>query len=252
MSDDGKRPPKGKKPDRFRVVKHPNAAKPTADQVRQLYMASTFVEWGPFAESMRWDDSMRGDYPVAEWIRTKRELFARRQAEAIGDAVFHHRSRWHQDVLKTLKEYPEAHDAMLGVLKARINDVIGTINEDQQNRAIAAQTGLGYTSKFAQIKNGDLAALAIALRTVTDAKHKSLMIGDWSFKVAETFSDPRQFAGDEEKAKNLAWTVEIIGGEKLTSAQLQELLGKWYDKPMMPHTPAQVAAAAGDGTVEEA
>ncbi len=38
-----------------------------------------------------------------------------------------------------------------------------------------------------------------------------------------------------------------MGAEKMTSAQMQTLIADWYDKPTMPHTPADVAAASGEG-----
>lgn len=249
MSDDGKKPPKGKKPTPFRVVKHPSTAKPSVDQVRQLFMASAFVEWGPFAQSMGWTNDLRDAYPVAEWCKAKREMLARRQAEAIGDAVFHHRGNWHSDVLKTLKEYPEAHDAMLGILKYRLNSIVQTINADQQSAKLAAVTGTTPSNGFGAIRSNELTALAVALKVVTEAKHKSLMIGDWSFKVAETFSDPQQFAASEDRAKSQEWKVTIMGGENMTSAQLTELIGKWYDRPKLPHQPEEVvAAASGDAS----
>lgn len=253
MSGKGKppKPPKGgigdKKKPPFRVVKQsvPVSAKPSPDQIRQLYMASKFVEWTPFAESMGWPtlDSRHG-LPIGDWIKEKRDIIAREQAERVAEAVFAHRSRWHTDVLKTLKEYPEANDAMLGLLKRRLNDMIRTVNDDEKGQALSMQTGHPYEPKFAKVKNGELMALAAAIKVCTESKHRSLLINDWSFKVAETFSDPRQFGTTEEKIADMEWKVELIGGENLSHGQLTDFLGRYYDRPVLPHTAAEVAPVA--------
>lgn len=243
---------RGAKPpakNRFRVVRSDANAKPSPEAIRQLYMASHFIEWTPFAASMGWKSlDSRNGLPIDQWIQDKRDVFAREQAETIAEAVFHHRSRWHQDVLKTLKEYPEANDAMLGILKKRLNDIIATINDDQRSQVIAAQTGGQYVSEFKKIKNGDLLALSAAIKVCTESKHKALMINEWSFKVAESFSDPKQFARESERVADTEWKVSVIGGEAITNRQMQEFLGAYYDKPAIPHTPEEVAAAAaGEG-----
>lgn len=209
-------------------------------------MSSDSIEWTPFAESMGWKPaSSRVGLPVEEWIRQKREVFAKEQAERISEAVFKHRGRWHSDVLKTLQEYPEANDAMLGILKKRLNDIISTINEDEQRKLEAKQRGFDSpVSNFKAIKSSELLALAAAIKVATESKHKSLMINDWSFKVAETFSDPAQFKADDEQIKNAEWNVKIIGGDQLNSKQMQKFLGDWYDKPVMPHTSEEVKNSA--------
>lgn len=250
MSTNGK-PPKGPKGpkgrDKFRVV--PNArtvsssAKPSPATIKQLYMKSSSIEWSTFAKSMGWNslDSRHG-MPVSDWIEEKRNIIAREEAEKIAEAVFQHKSRWHSDVLKTLKEYPEANDAMLGILKKRLNDIIGTINIDNQRGALAKQTGENYQPEFEKIKTNDLMSLAAAIKICTESKHKALMINDWSFKVAESYSDPKQFGTTEQKIANMEWKVTVMGGENLTSAQMQKFLGDYYDKPMLPHTADEVEA----------
>lgn len=246
-----RKPPKDPKATKtpFRVVKHEPAAsaKPSPDQIKQLYMASAHIEWTPFARSMGWPSlDSRNGLPIDEWIKQKRDIMAREQAETIAEAVFNHRGRWHQDVLKTLKEYPEANDAMLGILKKRLNDIIATINDDERSRVMAAQgpTGLAnFQSTFSKIKTGDLLGLAAAIKVCTESKHKALMISDWSFKVAETFSDPKQFGTQSEREKDTEWKVELIGGDTLTHHQMQEFLGRWYDKPTLPHDPGEIVEA---------
>ncbi len=237
MADDTdkKKPKRGKgKIHPFKVVRSEGpSARPSEDAIRQLYMASKFVEWSPFAKSLQWDpQTSRVHLPVAEWAAEKRQIIAREQAESIADAVFHHSGRWHHDVLRTLKDYPESNDAMHGIIKKRINDIIGVINRDQEQGVLAQQRGERYEPEFAKIKTSDLATLAATLKMVTEAKHKSLMINDWSFKVAETFSDPKQFQDEAHRVADQEWKVQIIGGENLTGREMQALLAKWYDPPL--------------------
>lgn len=211
--------------------------------MRQLYMASPHVEWSPFAKSMGWSPTTsRNGLDVTDWIAEKRDLIAREQAETIAEEVFGYRSRWHVDVLKTLKEYPEANDAMLGLLKRRLNDMIRMVNEDDQAVAAAARVGVDAPPpRFAKVPAKELASLASAIKICTESKHKSLLIGDWSFRVAETFSDPRQFQEEEAKAADMQWRVNIMGTESMTSSELQAAISRWYDGPAMPHDADEAA-----------
>lgn len=246
-----------KKPDRkpFKVEKakrSPSAPKPSEETIKQLYMASPHVEWSPFARSKNWHPiTSRSTFPVDEWIKQKRNDIAREQSEYISEAVFNHQSRWHKDVLKTLSEYPEANDALMAILKKRLNDIVEVINIDTQRKQRAMVTGEFFTPEFSKIKNSELLGLAAAIKTCTESKHKSLMIDDWSFKVAEQYTDPKQFETIVEKQHDLAWTVQIIGGENITSHDMQKMITQWYDKPTMPHDEneidAQFSVLNGDG-----
>ncbi len=239
MSDNPTKPPEdpSASKERFRVVREDDsvtAGLPDEEQRRQLFMASEHVEWTPFAKQMGWNPVNSAQrMPTSDWSKQKRDILAREQAETIGELVFNHRSRWHQDVLQTLKDHPAAHDAMLNILKRRMNDIIQTINQDDRAAAHAAAANVEAPApRFAQIKSSELATLTVALN-------------DWSFKVAESFSDPKQFGTEQEKIKNMEWNVRIIGGENVTRTQMQELLSKYYDRPAMPHTPEQIDKVSG-------
>lgn len=236
MADnDDKQPPSGgrKRSRPFRVVRAGSPpVKPSSTQMRQLYMASEHIEWSPFCRAMGWDPENDRPKKHQDWITEKKAILAREQAENIAEMVFNHRSAWHKDVLKTLKEYPAVNDVMLGILKHRINDIIATINDDQRNAVMAAQRGEVYEPAFRKIKTAELSQISLAIRTLTESKHKSLMIDDWTVKVAEQFTDPKQFASEGDRQKDMEWKVEVIGGENLTNAQMQDFLGKWFDKPM--------------------
>lgn len=252
--DDGKKPPGKDKKRPFRVVKTGETvlAKPSIEQVKQIYMASANLEWIPFAKSMGWDpNSTREQYPVAEWIYQKKQALAREQSEQISELIFDHRSRWHRDVLKTLRDYPEANDAVLGVLKTRINDMIQIINEDENEKVLAAQRGEKYDPRFRKVKTSELLALSAAVKTITESKQRSLLIHDWSVKVAEQFTDPKQFEAEENKMKDVGWKIEVIGGENITSKEMQELMAKYYDKPNQLHSPEEIVPPPPEMPPEE-
>ena len=239
--EDGKKPPKksNKRPlAQFKVVKKqaegsklvPKLA-PTKDQVEAIFLASKHTEWTPFAQSMGWDPARsRTDYPSALWIQKKKQILAIQQAEHIAEQLWDHRGQWHRDVLKTLKEMPEANDAMLGIVKHRLNNIIGLINEDKQNKVLSAQTGQQFEEKFQKVTSQEIAVLAGALKTITEAKHKSVMLDNWSMKVAEEFTDPGQFQAAEDKAADNEWTVEILGGEKMSMSNMESFMARYYDQ----------------------
>lgn len=229
MSDDD-----NKKPPHLRVVKDEptptrSAAKISPEQAKAMFMASPHLEWTTWARSMNWRPSSRYYEDFPNWQKEKRDILAREQAESISEALFSHRGRWHADVLKTLKEYPEAPDAMLGIFKKRINDIIGKINDDERAKAIAAQNGELYVSKFEQIKTSELTSIAAGLKLVTEAKHKALMIDGWNIKVAESFTDPAQF--EAPRLEDQQWKVQLIGGKELDDKSMQHLMKSYYDVP---------------------
>lgn len=234
MSDDENRPPHPK----LHVVR-PDSQRPPAkispEQAKAMFMASPHLEWTTWAKSMNWKVSQRPYDDFPDWQREKRDILAREQAESISEALFSHRGRWHSDVLKTLKEYPEAADAMMGILKKRINDVIGHINDD----AKAAATG-GQGTAFASIKTSELVSLIAGVKIATEAKHKALMIDGWSLKVAESFTDPKQF--EAPKLEDQQWKVQLIGGKELDEISMQKLMKSYYDVPG-----GEIIDATGDG-----
>lgn len=238
MSDETPR-----EPPRLHIVKEDakrSAAKISPDQAKAMFMASPHLEWTTWAKSMGWKPSSRFYEDFPDWQREKREILAREQAESISEALFSHRGRWHADVLKTLKEYPEASDAMMGIFKKRINDIIGKINDDERAKALAAQTGESYASKFEQVKTSELTSIAAGIKLVTEAKHKALMIDGWNIKVAESFTDPKQF--EAPKLEDQQWKVELIGGQQLDEKGMQELMKRYYDVPG-----GEVMDVSGDG-----
>lgn len=204
-------------------------------------MASPHVEWFAFARSMGWDPvSSKKGLGVKSWIIKKKEILSQEHSVQIAEAVFHHKSRWHQDVLTTLREYPKASDAMLEILKAKMNQVIKAIKADELAEKLPQHQR--PESEFKKFTSGELACLASAIRTVTETKYKSLLLADWNIKVSEAVSTPEAMKKEQEKSIDAEWTIEVMGHEKMKAKDLQNALNEWYDRPMLPHTKEELDA----------
>lgn len=220
---------------------------PSDDQAKQIYMASKHVAWPDFAEAMGWDaDATMRKYHPTKWVQEKKDTLAKQQAEQIGNLLFDYRSRWHKDVLQTLRDYPKAVDGCLEIIKARENELIEFINHDIEEKKNAKKQNREPKLKFRKVKTSEITALALALKTAVETKHKSLLINDWSMKVAEQFTDPKQFDREEFKAKDTGWTIEIMGSEKLKTHELKEFISSYYDKPDVVDVMARNAEEDGN------
>lgn len=248
-------------PDGKPVSKHNNQSgeyRGKEDEIYALFMASPHVEWAPFCKSHGWNPQQsRNFYPTGRWTAEKKRQLAIVQAEHIGEALFNHRSNWHKDVLKTLNEYPAANDAMLGILKRRMNDIIEDINADTEARRMAIATGSKPPPRaFEKYTTLELNQLAHGMKAITEAKHRSLCLNDWKVKLADEAANSPQMLGappDESDAAELVergkWVVELTGGEQLTPKRIQELTSHYLDKPGEPALPrspiVEAAAEAG-------
>lgn len=201
-----------------------------AERVKELFMKSTYVEWAPFAISIGWNPSAsRLKYPVSEWTREKKHNIATVQAETIGDQIFNHRSQWHKQVLETLSTYPKMVDQMTGICMSKMNVLVEQINHDSQN---ADKISKGKSKRAFTANCKDIVSLAQAIDTLVRAKHRSLLIDSWSFKVAETFSEPQQIQGE---TKRDTWTVQLVGDskkiERMNTEDFAKHMKAFYDQP---------------------
>lgn len=193
--------------------------------MRLKYMDSSHVEWAPFAREQGMDAvRSRSNYPVHIWIMEKRRVLAQREAEELAGIIFTHKSRWQREVLKTLKEYPEAHDGMMAIVKTRMKEMLDDVREDVTHK----------TKKFRENwATSEIATLAVALKTLTESKYKSLCIHDWNIKMVEEEVDNSiqgQIASEEDKG----WTIEVMGGHNMTNAEVERMLTNYLDKPEAP------------------
>ena len=205
---------------------------PDANEVKQMFMASTHIEWSTFAKSLGWPvESTRMQYPTKKWTDEKKEILAKEQAEHLAELIFNHKAKWHKEVLQTLTELPKASDAMLNILKARINKYTKMIADDEVASRLPEHER--PPSKFDKIKTSELNSIANALKIVTETKHKSLLIDGWSLQVAEQ----EQASGPDSQSNSKSsddWTIEVMGHENVTADDMKKLLSEWYDKPQLP------------------
>jgi hypothetical protein len=232
--DDGKNPPKP--PRHLHSVDAPSPIKRfPPEQEKILFFKSNHVEWTPFAKSMGLNPRVEKPHEdFKNWAEEKRLIIAREQAEEVGESLFKHRASWHNDVLRTLKEYPEAADAVMAILKKRTNDIVQTINDDSKRRIEYANTGRldDYVADFTKIKTSELTSLAVGMKVTTELKHKALMLDHWNIKEAELFTDPRQF--ETQKAEDQGWRLEILGQDgPMDALALRAMVAGYYDnKPV--------------------
>lgn len=224
--------------------------------IREMFMASPHVAWTPFAKSQGWHaQQTMQQFPTSTWADEKKKVLAMQQAEELADLVFNHRGRWHRDVLQALRDYPAACDKMLGVLMYRLNQHITTINADidaQKQHAAAQGTGIrglshGPRQAFNDVKTSELLALQMAIKGLQETKYNSLLISQWNVRVAEEFCTPQGVMDADDRAQDASsreWTLELIGGERLKTADVQRLLTDYYDPPQVQADPPAVVPAA--------
>lgn len=198
------------------------------DRVKALFMESSFVQWTPFAEKMKWDPMIsRQRYPVSEWVAEKKQIIAQKEAEHISQLIFEHKGRWHREVLKTLRDYPKAIDTLFAVTNAKIN---GMAQDAKDDINFPKPDG---TKRLDKYKPSDFMLMATAIKSLSEAKYKSLLLHDWNVRVAEQESNPEALshAGEQDDGN---WVVEIKGGEKIKGAEFEAVIAEFYDKPSAP------------------
>ncbi len=212
-----------------------------ADAVKALFMKSDYVEWSPFALSMRWNaSSTRHKFPVANWVREKKEQVAKEQAESIADAIFRHKPRWHENVLKVMRDSVQLTDQIEQIFKVRVNQVVSMINRDVQNKQKALLEGRPYDDTvdsefYEKVNNAQLEILARTAKAIVEAKQRSVLINNWSVNVAEEFAKPETIL---QETQSRGFTVEVFSdakeARKITSEELISFRKKFYDQAVTP------------------
>jgi hypothetical protein len=91
-----------------------------------------------------------------------------------------------------------------------------------------------FKKVFRNIKPSELLCLATAIKIVIDAKHKSLLINDWSVQIAEKSAQDSMNEQDKDVIDvnpEESWSLVLKGGEKVTNKELQEFIIEYYDPP---------------------
>lgn len=198
------------------------------EKIRELFFASEYVEWAPFCEEMGWDSTFtRKELPTRHWIMEKRRMLAENSAEITADLIFKHRNRWKNDILKTMRDYPEVNDQILQTIKFEIANIIKHINADiEQGKKDGKLVGIDKDRINA------INQLSYSASLVTNTKYTALLIKNWDVKIVEQFMESTIDKIDDEKAEqDKKWVVEVIGAGP-TQKEIQATLNNYkYDSP---------------------
>ncbi len=223
-------------------IKPTSAVDEETERVRQAYEESPHISWADFAASCGWNvQSSRVKYPTAKWVAEKRARLSREHAECLQDALTRARPQIHQDTLRTLRDYPEAHDAMLDLIKS-LGECLRAETEEHARGVRASQMA---SMKVPALRRGlvkDLLDLTIALRTLTESKHRSLMLTEatWKAVVEDTervaSAEPGQAAQEGD-----GMTFRMMGWESITPDRLDKFFSQYFDKPQVKAEPSEEA-----------
>lgn len=194
------------------------------DHVRHLYMSSEFIDWTRFAESQHWDPLFsRRQFKVASWQAEKRKAIAEKEAEILAATLFDYKWKWHKDVVKTLHEFPAANDTMLTLIRLKQNELLKLYKEFSEIK----DEKLKARHPWNRVSSSELNQLATALKQVTESKHKSLLLNNWSVQLAEDHSTIQ-----EEGTTDKTLVFQLKGQSEMTVQDVQRLLDEYIDKPI--------------------
>lgn len=213
-------------------------------KVRELYDNSPNVEWSPFCQSMGWDFNItRGALPVARWVREKRYRLAKEHAEKLADAFARIKPKINEDILQTLRDYPQAHDEFLKTAKALHNALIAEIND--HSRMVAAARSINQPAP--PMRKGlisEFNTLSMSLTMLTQSKHRSLLLSEVSLRAVEERTEGEIIAqpSTATTAEKLmdSMKFEVVGADNYTSKDFQKLFDDILDKNQVQVLPPVV------------
>lgn len=206
------------------LPKHRNG-RINVDAIREEYFKSEHVEWTPFANSMNWDAMQsRQNVPALRWIEEKKFKILSEQSEILADTVFKHKTRWHAEVVETLKKYPELNENMKAIILIKMNRIWAKASVGQKT---------GDWTAFDKIQSNEILSLTMAVKGITESKYKSLMLQNWTVQIAEEEMKPQEPQSIEYKMGDANFEITVIGGEKLYGRDLQNFINQHRDKPML-------------------
>lgn len=184
--------------------------------IHRMYLASKFVEWLPFCQENNWSPKLARIWcPTAKWIAEKRELVEQAMAAELRQLQIDHRQSWIKDVRATLQEYPKAVDNVMYLVQKWMAVEMKRVAQDPEK----------------QSSPNRLYAVAETVKKCIEAKKSILLISD--AVVAMRPPDP-EAPKDGDEAQ---WNMEIRGMKNPTVKEVQELLHKYVDKPMVKTAP---------------
>lgn len=204
--------------------------------VKALFDASPYIDWTRFCEANGWDAHyIRREFPVAQWQKEKKERIAERESEILMATLFERRFKWHKDVVKTLEDYPPAIDMAMFLLRAKMSDYAESYKEYQEakksgNLFYKNTRGQMIRKKFVfeDLSPMDMKMISSAVKDVTDAKHRSLLLNSWSVDQANRIAEPQS----EDDPAQLNPPVFRLAGGDMKIEDIQKALDTWLDKPV--------------------
>jgi hypothetical protein len=179
---------------RYRANSKKNKKLISKEEMKQLYMDSPHLAWRAFCQSQGIDVASNSDeYPSALWRAEKRQKIIQAERERLKDMVVENMSAWIADVKNTIQKYPQVADAALGLIAHKIK----SLNE------IAAK------NRMHEVDAQTLSTLATAINTITQAKHRALMIDQFNVDLAAMMDSASQIPEDETKLE-APKQVEIV------------------------------------------
>ena len=200
------------------------------EKVKEIFMASSHVLWSKFAEEHNHKyNEYRHFFPVLTWQDEKRIKIAEKNAEELANMLFDRRFEWHKDVLNTLKWYPKVGDAILQQINRKLQHIQKMSDEEfNYGSPPVKEKGKVVRPGSKRVSFMDLQLLGNAYKTVTEAKHKSLLLSTWEVRKAE----------DETKTEEKEVTenpggifFEMIGKGPMNLKDIQQALDTYLDKP---------------------
>ena len=206
------------------------------DAIKDLFMASPYLDWVRFAEEQGWDALFtRRQLPAKTWIKEKRDFLAEKQMDILSGIIHERKYKWTHEIIKTLDEYPVAIDMGLQLTKFKMGQ-IGEMYKDYVENFRGKQDAMFYKGKrryhpFEKLSAQEISLLTKALKDLTEAKLKALMLDKWA--IAK-FDVPLDEPMIEEGEAGFGPKFTIEGKEVTDVKDLQNWFDQWHDKPKEP------------------
>lgn len=156
------------------------------EEMKAIYMESPHLAWQTFCQEQGVDPlKSKSEYPSALWRAEKRQKIINAERERLKDMVVENMGAWIGDVKTTIQKYPQVADAALGLIAQKIQ----SMNE------------MAREKKMHLVDTQQLATLAQAINTITQAKHRALMIDQFNVDLTAMMDSASQVPEDETKTE---------------------------------------------------
>lgn len=210
------------------------------DEVYRRFMASPHIDWTRFAEDQGWDSHRtRPEFPVRTWQEEKKRRITEAQGDIILGLLHERKFTWTREILDTLSRYPKVIDTGLTIAEAKISQLGELYNEYVVWKKAGhhmVKMNNGRTKRvlhpFERVSGLEIASVARALREMTDAKLKALMLDKWAgtkLDLPQAELDPPIAEGGLPESR-----LTIEGKSSFTFDDVQKWFDEFVDKPSLP------------------